>query len=103
MRCAWRVMAVLCAVGACLPAKAADTEFPFDTELLLDANPMRGSKKLPNLEIGPQGQATIELWCNAVTAQLIVVQHTITILIGQKTERPCPPERARGDELGKGR
>ena len=93
-------LAAVMAAAVMLPmvASAAETSFPFDSELILDVRPMKGSKKVPNLEIGPDGRATIELWCNSVTAQLVVVQQTVTVLTGEKTERQCPPDRLRGDD-----
>jgi heat shock protein HslJ len=79
------------------PAKAADT-FPFDEELLLDAKPMRGSKRVPMLDIRAGGAVLIDLWCNSVQGQLVVADETITVLTGPKTDRTCPPERLRGDD-----
>jgi hypothetical protein len=79
------------------PAAAQDG-FPFGQELRMDVEPMKGSKKIPVLDIADTGLADIELWCNAVKARLVVAGDTITVLIGPRTERSCPPERARGDE-----
>jgi heat shock protein HslJ len=79
------------------PAAAQDG-FPYGQELRMDADPMKGSKKIPVLDIADTGLADIELWCNAVKARLVVAGDTITVLTGPRTERPCPPERARGDE-----
>ena len=73
-------------------------EFPFDQELLLDTPPMRGSKRVPMLEIAANGAVVIDLWCNSVQGQIVVVEDTITIMTGPKTDHSCPPERARGDE-----
>jgi len=87
------------AIGAvAAPAVAAQPEFPFGRELLLDAPPMKGSKRVPSLDIAENGLADIELWCNAVKGQLVVAGDTITILTGARTERPCTPERMRGDD-----
>jgi heat shock protein HslJ len=72
--------------------------FPFGSELVLDANPMRGSKKIPVLDIGQDGSADINLWCNTVKARLVVAANTITIITGEMSSRQCPPERARADE-----
>jgi heat shock protein HslJ len=83
---------------AAAPAAGAQPEFPFGRELLLDAPPMKGSKRVPSLDIGENGLADIELWCNAVKGQLVVAGDTITILTGARTERPCTPERMRGDD-----
>lgn len=73
-------------------------EFPFNQELLLDTPPMRGSKRVPMLEIAANGAVVIDLWCNSVQGQIVVVEDTITIMTGPKTDRSCPPERVRGDE-----
>src|ERR1700704_752230 len=89
---------VLVPGAAATPAVAAQSEFPFGRELLLDAPPMKGSKRVPSLDIGENGLADIELWCNAVKGQLVVAGDTITILTGARTERPCTPERMRGDD-----
>lgn len=78
-------------------ASAAET-FPFDEELLLDAKPMRGSKRVPMLDIRAGGAVLIDLWCNSVQGQLVVAADTITVLTGPKTDRTCTPERLRGDE-----
>jgi heat shock protein HslJ len=80
------------------PGAAADREFPYDRELMLDVNPMKGSKRVPILEIGSRGEASIDLWCNTIKAQLVVANDTITIVTGAKTERQCAPERMRGDD-----
>jgi heat shock protein HslJ len=93
------LVAVLVAVlvAGTLPALTAES-FPFDRELLLDAPPMRGSKRVPILEIGAKGETSIDLWCNSLKAQLVVVDDTITIIAGPKTERQCSPEQMRGDD-----
>jgi heat shock protein HslJ len=80
------------------PMPAQADGFPFGRELLLDAAPMRGSKKVPLLDIGESGTAEIELWCNSVKAQLVVAGDTITIITGEPSARQCPPDRARADE-----
>src|SRR6476660_8285717 len=75
---------------------AAAEPFPFDEELLLDAKPMRGSKRVPMLDIRAGGAVLIDLWCNSVQGQLVVADDTITVLTGPKTDRTCTPERLRG-------
>ncbi|NVO17359.1 MAG: META domain-containing protein [Rhodoplanes sp.] len=85
------------AAGGVRQAVAQDG-FPYGQELRMDAEPMKGSKKIPVLDIADTGLADIELWCNAVKARLVVAADTITVLTGPRTDRSCPPERARGDE-----
>ena len=94
---------LICVLGLVLaealaPPVAAQSEFPFGRELVLDARPMKGSKRLPVLDIDQNGIADIELWCGAVKGQMVVAGDTITILTGEKTERSCTPERQQGDD-----
>ncbi len=81
------------------PAVAeAQTRFPFDSELILDAAPMRGSKRVPYMDVTSNGGIALEMWCNRIEGQFVVAADTVTVLTGQSTQRQCPPERARGDE-----
>lgn len=86
------------AAGAAGAAIAADRGFPYDGVLQLEAKPMKGSKRVPILQIESNGAAEFDLWCNKVAAQLIVVDDTITILLGARTERQCEPDRVQADE-----
>jgi heat shock protein HslJ len=92
------ILAAVVAAAFAPPAQAQAEAFPFGRELLLDVAPLRGSKKVPILDIGDGGSAEIELWCNAVKAQLIVAGDTITIIAGEASTRQCTPDRARADE-----
>ena len=76
---------------------AQPNEFPFDGELILDVRPMPGSKRIPNMDIAANGAIAVEMWCNRVDGQVVVAGDTITVMTGQPTDRPCTPERARGD------
>src|SRR5438309_11972227 len=40
----------------------ADGQFPFGLEMTLDAARQPGSKRIPTLEIGEDGQVILELW-----------------------------------------
>jgi heat shock protein HslJ len=92
------VAAIGGAIVLCFASNTFAQSFPFGRELVLDVDPMRGSKKIPVLDIGQNGVAEIELWCNSVKAQLIVAGNTITIIAGALSARQCPPDRARADE-----
>jgi heat shock protein HslJ len=106
MICPWATLrraALALALGAAAtalraPAVVAQSEFPFGSELILDVQPMKGSKRVPMLDIDPKGLAEIDLWCNSVKGQMVVARDTITILTGEKTARTCPPERAQADD-----
>ena len=71
--------------------------FPFGRELTAEVEPMPGTQRQPTVDIDEKGLADLDLWCAKVKARLVVVADTITVLIGPKTERSCPPEQARAD------
>jgi hypothetical protein len=90
--------AVSLSVTLALLTAASAQEFPFERELLLDAAPMRGSKRVPGLEVSSSGQATIDLWCKSGPGQAIVAEDTITIIAGEMRPAQCSPEQSRGDD-----
>ncbi len=90
-------LACLLAVSAVLPAGASDDAFPFDSELMLDAAPMPGSKRIPIIEIAENGVASIELWCTSVRGQASIGGETITIVAAEAPPAQCGPERESGD------
>jgi hypothetical protein len=92
---------VLVAVALLSPlglARAADSAFPFGTELMLDVEPLYGSKRIPMLQIEDNGTATIDLWCASVRAQATVGETSITIVAEPAEPAQCTPERQSGDE-----
>lgn len=95
----WSLRLALCVLtaGAAGGGLAQQNEFPFDGELILDVRPMPGSKRIPNMDIDAKGVIVVEMWCNRVDGQMVVAGDTITVMTGQPTDRPCTPERARGD------
>jgi heat shock protein HslJ len=95
--CRGLAAAVMMLVQPVVTAHAQQNEFPFESELLLDARPMPGSKRIPNMDVAANGTIALEMWCNRVDGQVVVAGDTITVIIGQPTERSCSPERARGD------
>ncbi len=76
----------------------AQEDFPFGRELLLDTRPLKGSKRLPSIEVETNGAATIELWCDSIQGQIVVNADAITISTSEKTDRQCTQERAQADE-----
>ncbi len=79
------------------PAANAEESFPFDQELVLDASPMRGSKRIPIIEIAENGAASIQLWCTSVRARANVAAGSITIVAGETPPTQCGPERQSSD------
>ncbi len=80
------------------PALAAEGEFPFDRELMLDVAPIPGSKRIPILEIAENGAASIQLWCTDVRGQANVAANSIAIVTGDAPPTHCAPERQAGDD-----
>ena len=76
----------------------AQEDFPFEHELMLDARPMKGSKRIPTLSVEPDGTATIDLWSNSMRAQINVTGETISISAGEKGDQTCAPERQQADD-----
>ncbi len=93
------VSLLLCVLAAAALASAAvaQSEFPFAHELILEDDPLPGSKQRPILNIGANGEAEIDLWCRSGTARVAVAGDSITIVIGPLADRRCTPERDQGD------
>jgi hypothetical protein len=83
-----------------LPASPAATEegFPFGFEMTLDGPPQPGSKRIPTLEIGDNGEAKLDLWCKSGTGQFSVAGNTVIFVPGQLQDRGCTPPRAQADD-----
>src|SRR4030088_64604 len=79
------------------PAKA-DDEFPFGLEMTLDVARQPGSKRLPTLEIGDNGEVILELWCKGGKGQFSVAGNTVIFVAGPLQDRACPPARAQADD-----
>jgi hypothetical protein len=93
--CRALLMVLLVAVSSSLAA--ADDAFPFGTTLMLDAAPMRGSKRIPMLEIDENGSASIDLWCASARAQVIVSEHSISVSPADLQDAQCDPDRQSRD------
>jgi hypothetical protein len=93
------VAALTLAAGAlaALPACAQD-EFPFGFEMTLDTANQPGSKRLPTLEIGDNGEAKLDFWCKSGTGQFSVAGNTVIFVPGSMEERACSPEWAAIDD-----
>jgi hypothetical protein len=93
----------LAVVSSLADGAAADEGFPFHRELMLDVSPMRGSKRIPILEIAEDGKASIDLWCASLQGQVTIAPGSITIVPGEPNSAltspaQCTPERVQNDE-----
>jgi heat shock protein HslJ len=95
-----RAVAVLCVTFAGVAVSFAQSEssFPFGQDLLLEARPMKGSKRVPIVEIDEDGTAIIDLWCDRVEGRAQVSGDSLTITPVSRAGANCPPERAQADD-----
>ena len=92
-------MAVVSLLAAIAGASAAQAqEFPFGLEMRLEGARMPGTKRIPSLEIGDNGEVVLELWCKGGQGQFSVAGNTIIFVPGAMEERTCPPDRAQADD-----
>src|SRR5215472_18429932 len=84
------VLFVFVIAASLLPATASERVFPFDREMMLDAAPMPGSKRVPIIEIDANGAASIDLWCASLRGQASVGEDSISIVPG-----PSSPHNVR--------
>src|SRR5262249_36376122 len=73
-------------------------EFPYERELLMDVKPLPGSKRVPILEVLPDGRAIIDLWCKSGDGRAEVSGESIKFTLGPMREEGCTPERVQRDE-----
>jgi heat shock protein HslJ len=92
--------ASLLLMAAALPFSPvlANDGFPFGSEMTLDVDRQRGSKRIPNLEIGDKGEVILELWCKGGKGQFSVAGNTVIFVPGAMENRACPPDRAQQDD-----
>jgi heat shock protein HslJ len=90
-------LASIVTAAALAPARA-DDGFPFGLEMTLDAARQPGSKRVPSLEIGDDGEAVLELWCKGGKGQFSVAGNTVIFVAGAMENRACPPDRAQADD-----
>ena len=92
---------MVCAAAALLVMSAvarAEEGFPFGTEMTLEAVPQPGSKRIPNIEIGDNGEVVLELWCKGGKGQFSVAGGTVIFVPGAIQDRSCPPAKAQADD-----
>ncbi len=101
IKSAVRVAALAFAPLVCLSAmncvKAAE-QFPFGMEMTLDAARLPGSKRVPDLDIGEDGEVVLELWCKGGKGQFSVAGNTVIFVAGPIEDRGCPANKAQLDD-----
>lgn len=79
------------------PARA-DDGFPFGMAMTMEVARQPGSKRVPNVEIGDNGEAVLELWCKGGKGQFSVAGNAVIFVAGPLEDRACPPARAQADD-----
>jgi hypothetical protein len=93
------IRAAIFLLALAIAPASANEAFPFGSEMMLEAAPMHGTKKMPILEIDDDGATSIDLWCTSVQAQSTVgADGTITIVPGTTQPTQCTPEREAVDQ-----
>ena len=92
------VSLVLLAAAQNIGAALADDGFPFGMAMTMGVGRQPGSKRLPNVEIGDNGEAVLELWCKGGKGQFSVAGNTVIFVAGPLEDRACPPARAQADD-----
>ena len=92
------VSLVLLAAAVNIGPARADDGFPFGMAMTMDVARQPGSKRLPNVEIGDNGEAVLELWCKGGKGQFSVAGNTVIFVAGPIEDRACPPARAQADD-----
>jgi len=92
-------LALILLASTSMAARAqAETGFPFGMEMTLDGGPQPGSKRVPDLDIGENGEVVLELWCKGGKGQFSVAGNTVIFVAGPMEDRPCPPAKAQADD-----
>jgi META domain len=89
--------AALACVSNIGPSRA-ESGFPFGMEMTLIAQPQPGSKRIPDLDIGDNGEVVLELWCKGGKGQFSVAGNTVIFVPGPLQDRSCPPAKAQADD-----
>ena len=90
-------LALLVCLSSMDSVKAAE-EFPFGMEMTLDAARLPGSKRVPDLDIGEDGEVVLELWCKGGKGQFSVAGNTVIFVPGPIEDRGCPANKAQLDD-----
>lgn len=93
----WWCVLPLMLLGAGAIAAASEFGFPFDQILLLDTAPLRGSKRVPSIEVQSNGTAAIDLWCASGRGRVELSGPSITIVPQSMAAPGCPLERLERD------
>ena len=93
----WQLCMVAVLFGVCF-APANAQQFPFDQEMLLETKRLPGLRRVPMMEVHPDGKASVDLWCHNAVAQLALAGSEIKFTFVSATPMDCTPERIELDQ-----
>jgi hypothetical protein len=79
-------------------APAGAQSFPYDQEMLLEAKPLPGSRRVPMIEVHPDGKASVDMWCHSAVAQFTIAGNDLKIEFVSAKPENCTPERIELDQ-----
>jgi heat shock protein HslJ len=91
-------LAVSAALALPLAPALAQKAFPYDAELRLEAQPMPGTKRVPGLQVSPDGAVEIDLWCVRGRGRALVDAHAISIVPSSLRDSQCSQDSLKRDE-----
>ena len=94
----WRFWTALTIAMSAAALAQAQSGFPYDRDLVFEAQPMRGSKRVPIVTFSRAGKMQIDLWCKRGEGQASISGGILTITVATMNDEPCSPERAAADE-----
>jgi META domain-containing protein len=92
-----KLCAALVLLGMSIPPASAQS-FPFDQEMLLEIKPLPGSRRVPMMEVHPDGKATVDMWCHSAVAEIAVTGNDIKFTFVSAKPENCTPERIELDQ-----
>lgn len=92
------ILAITVALILGAQAAPAQSGFPYDRDLVFEARPMPGGKRVPIIAFSQDGKMQIDLWCKRGEGQATIANGTLTIAVGIMNDEPCTPERTQADE-----
>lgn len=98
LRAWFRHITVVAVIGMAFIPVARAQSFPFGLEMTLDVAPMPGSKRIPTLEIGDDGEVLVELWCKGGKGRISIAGDSVVFIPGAIADRGCPPAKGEADD-----
>jgi META domain len=92
-----RLSAALLVLGLSM-AMADAQSFPYDQEMLLEVKPLPGSRRVPMMEVHPDGKASVDLWCHSAVATIAITGREVKFDFVSAKPENCTPERIELDQ-----